>query len=258
MTESNQIITIIVAASENNVIGKNNDLIWRLPNDLKRFKELTSGHCIIMGRKTYESLPGILPNRKHIVLTRKHKNEFPENILVVNNFEEALYEARDDSNPFIIGGGEIYKSGIKFAEKIELTRVHENFDGDTFFPKIDSDTWTLINRVENINGRPVWSCLCLCGKTVEVKSKNLVTNKSKHCGCLTNYAEFSEEETLWIKSQIGKKDHQEVADELGVSRDQLRYHLRKNNIKWKDFKIWNKEEDQWLRDNAKKITGSGS
>ncbi len=149
MTESNQIITIIVAASENNVIGKNNDLIWRLPNDLKRFKELTSGHCIIMGRKTYESLPGILPNRKHIVLTRKHKNEFPENILVVNNFKEALYEARNDSNPFIIGGGEIYKSGIKFAEKIELTRVHENFDGDTFFPKIDSDTWTLINRVEN-------------------------------------------------------------------------------------------------------------
>ena len=149
MTQSNQIITIIVAASENNVIGKNNDLIWRLPNDLKRFKELTSGHCIIMGRKTYESLPGILPNRKHIVLTRKHKNEFPENILVVNNFEEALYEARNDSNPFIIGGGEVYKSGVILAEKIELTRVHENFDGDTFFPKIDSDTWTLINRVEN-------------------------------------------------------------------------------------------------------------
>ena len=112
----------------------------------------------------------------------------------------------------------------------------------------------VIKRVENINGRPVWSCLCLCGKTVEVKSKNLVTNKSKHCGCLTNYAEFSEEETLWIKSQIGKKDHQEVADELGVSRDQLRYHLKKNDIKWRNFKIWEKEEDQWLRDNAKKIT----
>ena len=90
-----------------------------------------------------------MPNRKHILLTRKHKNEFPENISVVTSFEEALHEARNDSNPFIIGGGEIYKSGIKFAEKIELTRVHENFDGDTFFPKIDSDTWTLINRVEN-------------------------------------------------------------------------------------------------------------
>ena len=149
MTQSNQIITIIVAASENNVIGKNNDLIWRLPYDLKRFKELTSCPFIIMGRKTLESLPGILPNRKHIVLTRKHKNEFPENISIVNNFEEALNEARNDSNPFIIGGGEIYKSGIKFAEKIELTRVHQNFDGDTFFPKIDSDTWTLINRLEN-------------------------------------------------------------------------------------------------------------
>ena len=149
MTHSNQIITIIVAASKNNVIGKNNDLIWRLPNDLKRFKELTSGHSIIMGRKTFESLPGILPNRKHIVLTRKCKDEFPKNISVVNNFEEALYEARNDLNPFIIGGGEIYKSGIKFAEKIELTRVHENFEGDTFFPEIDSDIWTLINKVEN-------------------------------------------------------------------------------------------------------------
>jgi dihydrofolate reductase len=149
MTHSNQIITIIVAASENNVIGKNNDLIWRLPNDLKRFKELTSGHCIIMGRKTYESLPGILPNRKHIVLTRKHKDEFPENISVVSNFEEALYEARNDLNPFIIGGGEIYGSTIKFAGKIELTRVHENFDGDTYFPEINSDAWALINRVEN-------------------------------------------------------------------------------------------------------------
>ena len=69
-----------------------------------------------------------------------------------------------------------------------------------------------------------------------------------------NFAEFSEEETLWIKSQIGKKNHQEVADELGVSRDQLRYHLKKNDINWRNFKIWEKEEDQWLRDNAKKIT----
>ena len=112
----------------------------------------------------------------------------------------------------------------------------------------------VLNRVENINGRPVWACLCLCGNIVDVKSKNLLTDKSKHCGCLLNYAEFSEEETLWIKSQIGKKDHQEVADELGVSRDQLRYHLKKNNIKWRDFKVWKEEEDQWLRDNAKKIT----
>ena len=149
MTYPDKIITIIVAASENNVIGKNNDLIWRLPNDLKRFKELTSGHCIIMGRKTFESLPGILPKRKHIVLTRKHKDEFAENISVVNNFEEALHEAKNDPNPFIIGGGEVYKSAIKFAKKIELTRVHANFDGDTFFPKINPDFWTLISRVEN-------------------------------------------------------------------------------------------------------------
>ena len=142
-------IKIISALSSNRVIGYDGKIPWFIKGELKRFKDLTLNHNVVMGRKTYESLPGILPNRKHIVLTRKHKNEFPENISVVTSFEEALHEARNDSNPFIIGGGEIYKSGIKFAEKIELTRVHENFDGDTFFPKIDSDTWTLINRVEN-------------------------------------------------------------------------------------------------------------
>ena len=143
------IISHVVAMSNNNVIGVDNNLPWNLKADLAHFKEYTSNKIIIMGRKTFESLPGILPNRKHIVLTRKRKDEFPKNISVVNNFEEALHEARNDLNPFIIGGGEIYKSGIKFAEKIELTRVHKNFDGDTFFPEIDLDTWTLINRVEN-------------------------------------------------------------------------------------------------------------
>ena len=83
-------ITIIVAAAENDAIGKNNDLIWSLPDDLKRFKRLTSGHCIIMGRKTFDSFPGLLPNRKHIVISKKSKSYFPEEVIVVNNFKDAI------------------------------------------------------------------------------------------------------------------------------------------------------------------------
>ena len=138
-------ITIIVAAAENDAIGKNNDLIWSLPNDLKRFKKLTSGHCIIMGRKTFDSFPGLLPKRKHIVISKKPAASFPENVVVVKSIEDALKETEDDKNPFIIGGGQIYKLAMDLSDKIELTRVHENFEADTFFPKIDTDKWKLIN-----------------------------------------------------------------------------------------------------------------
>ena len=89
-------ITIIVAAAVNDAIGKDNDLIWSWPNDLKRFKRLTSGHCIIMGRKTFDSFPGLLPNRKHIVISRNKNNSFPEKVTVVDNFEDALKETDDD------------------------------------------------------------------------------------------------------------------------------------------------------------------
>tara|TARA_B100001287_G_C22683140_1_gene531662 strand:+ start:692 stop:1195 length:504 start_codon:yes stop_codon:yes gene_type:complete len=142
-------ITIIVAASENGAIGKDNDLIWSLPNDLKRFKKLTSGHCIIMGRKTFDSFPGLLPNRKHIVISRKPINYFPEGVKVVNSFTNALKATGDDDNPFIIGGGQIYKLAMNISDKIELTRVHEDFDADTFFPKISEDKWKLINEEFN-------------------------------------------------------------------------------------------------------------
>ena len=138
-------ITIIVAASENNAIGKNNDLIWSLPNDLKRFKKLTSGHCIIMGRKTFDSFPGLLPNRKHIVISKKSDSYFPDEVIVVNNFEDAVKATNEDENPYVIGGGQIYNLAIKCADKIELTRVHEEFDADTFFPKIDENEWELLN-----------------------------------------------------------------------------------------------------------------
>ena len=142
-------ITIIVAAAENNAIGKNNNLIWSLPNDLKRFKKLTSGHCIIMGRKTFDSFPGLLPNRKHIVISRNKNNSFPEEVTVVNNFEDAIKETGDDENPFIIGGGQIYKLAMEVGDKIELTRVHKEFKADTFFPKIDENKWRLINEEFN-------------------------------------------------------------------------------------------------------------
>ena len=142
-------ITIIVAAAENNAIGKDNDLIWSLPNDLKRFKKLTSGHSIIMGRKTFDSFPGLLPNRKHIVISRNKNISFSDEVTVVNNFEDAIRETGDDENPFIIGGGQIYKLAMDIVDKIELTRVHEEFKADTFFPKIDEDKWKLIHEEFN-------------------------------------------------------------------------------------------------------------
>ena len=139
-------ITIIVAAAENDAIGKNNDLIWNLPDDLKRFKRLTSGHCIIMGRKTFDSFPGLLPNRKHIVISKKSDSYFPEEVIIVNNFEDALKATNEDENPYVIGGGQIYNLAMKYCDIIELTRVHEKFEADTFFPKINENEWKLINE----------------------------------------------------------------------------------------------------------------
>lgn len=134
-------ITIIVAAAQNDAIGKGNKLIWHLSDDLKRFKNLTNGHHIIMGRKTFESFPKPLPNRTHIVITRQTDYKAPDGVILVNNLEDALDAAKTDSQPFIIGGGEIYKQSLAIADKIELTRVHENFEADTFFPKVDMSVW---------------------------------------------------------------------------------------------------------------------
>lgn len=136
-----QVITIIVAAAENDAIGKDNQLIWHLRDDLRRFKTLTSGHHIIMGRKTFESFPKPLPNRTHIVISRQDNYQVPEGVIVVNSLEKALENAKSDMQPFIIGGGEIYKQAMPLADKIEITRVHETFEADTFFPKIDTSVW---------------------------------------------------------------------------------------------------------------------
>ena len=134
-------LTMIVAAGENNEIGKDNDLIWHLRDDLKRFKALTSGHHIIMGRKTFESFPKPLPNRTHVVISRQKDYRVPEGVLVVNSIEDAIDAASSDNQPFIIGGGEIYKQAMPFASKIELTRVHSTFSADTFFPEINMNEW---------------------------------------------------------------------------------------------------------------------
>ncbi|WP_299110753.1 dihydrofolate reductase [uncultured Winogradskyella sp.] len=140
-------LTIIVAAGEDNAIGKDNNLIWHLSNDLKRFKKLTSGHHIIMGRKTFESFPKPLPNRIHIVITRQLDYKVPSGVIVVNNLEDAIDAAKTDTQPFIIGGGEIYKLSMHLADKLEITRVHSTFEGaDTHFPEIDSSKWKEVNR----------------------------------------------------------------------------------------------------------------
>ena len=141
-------LTIIVAAGEDNAIGKDNSLIWHLSDDLKHFKSLTSGHHIIMGRKTFESFPKPLPNRTHIVITRQQDYIVPSGVIVVNSLEDAIDAARFDKQPFIIGGGEIYKQAMPLADKLEITRVHSTFENaDTFFPEIDKNNWQEVSRI---------------------------------------------------------------------------------------------------------------
>lgn len=135
-------LTMIAAAAENNALGKDNDLVWHLPDDFKRFKKLTTGHPIIMGRKTFESFPQPLPNRTHIVITR-NKDYQADGAVVVNSLEKAIEIAKKDPQPYIIGGGEIYNLALPKADKIELTRVHDSFEADAFFPEIDKDQWEL-------------------------------------------------------------------------------------------------------------------
>lgn len=136
-------LTMIAAAAENNALGKDNDLVWHLPDDFKRFKSLTSGHHIIMGRKTFESFPKPLPNRTHVVITRQ-KDYAAEGAIIVNSLEKALQLAKDDPQPYIIGGGEIYNLALEKADTIELTRVHGEFEADAFFPEIDPAKWQLV------------------------------------------------------------------------------------------------------------------
>jgi len=138
-------ITMIAAAGENNELGKDNDLVWHLPDDFKRFKDLTTGHHIIMGRKTFESFPKLLPNRTHVVITRNQEYR-ADGVIMVYDMETALEIAKEDPQPFIIGGGEIYRIGMDYADKIELTRIYGTFEADTYFPEIPEEDWELVQE----------------------------------------------------------------------------------------------------------------
>src|SRR3972149_2923691 len=133
---TNKNISIIVAIAENNAIGKNNELLWKLPDDLKRFKKITTGHTVIMGRRTFESLPaGALPNRKNLVISDIPGEVF-ENCQMAYSIEEALALCDENEEAFVIGGGMIYKHFLPHARKLYITKVHEEFDADTYFPEI--------------------------------------------------------------------------------------------------------------------------
>jgi len=136
-------ITVIAAVAENNALGKENQLLWHLPDDFKRFKTLTSGHYIIMGRKTFESFPKPLPNRTHVIISRQ-ANYQPEGCIVVNSLEQAIAVCPKTEEVFIIGGGEIYRQSIAVADKLDLTKVHATFEADTHFPEIDLSQWQLV------------------------------------------------------------------------------------------------------------------
>jgi len=136
---------MIAAIAENFALGKDNDLIWHLPDDFKRFKQLTSGHYIIMGRKTFESFPKPLPNRTHVIISRQ-KNYVAEGCMVVTSMEEALAILPENEDAFIIGGGEIYQLALPFADKMELTKVHTSLEADTFFPLFVMEDWNLTTQ----------------------------------------------------------------------------------------------------------------
>ncbi len=141
-------LSIIVAVANHNVIGINNTLPWHLPEDLKRFRALTTGHHIIMGRKTYESLGRLLPNRTTVIVTR-NKNYQVEGALIAHGLQAALTLCKADSEPFLIGGAELYKEGIGLANKLYVTEVHADFAGDAFFDRIDLTRWQEVGREQH-------------------------------------------------------------------------------------------------------------
>ena len=140
-------ITIIAAIGNNNELGKGNDLIWHLPADLQRFKKRTTGHAIIMGRNTFESIGKPLPNRRSIIITRNTSYQ-KEGCEIVHSLEDAikLIEPQDDA--FIIGGAQIYKEAMEknVVDQLDITKVHQDFEADVFFPTIDSKTWKEVSR----------------------------------------------------------------------------------------------------------------
>ncbi|MBO7134393.1 MAG: dihydrofolate reductase [Bacteroidales bacterium] len=156
---TNRQITMIVAVAENGAIGKDNNLLWHISGDLKRFKAITTGHSIIMGRKTYLSFPKRpLPDRKNIILTTS--DTVFEGAYTAKNIEQALALC-DSDEVFIIGGESIYRQFLPYTTKIYLTRVHQSYDADTFFPTLNMDEWETIDTEEHLDGEPPFTYITL-------------------------------------------------------------------------------------------------
>lgn len=144
-------LSIIVAIANENVIGKDNKLIWHLPEDLKRFKEITSGHKIIMGRKTFESLGRVLPNRKHIILCNDMQMDIDnENVEILDDISKLDKYINSDEECFVIGGATIYKLLMPYANKMYITKINQDFEGDVWFPEIKDAEWEEVSREKGI------------------------------------------------------------------------------------------------------------
>ena len=144
-------LSIIVAKAKNNVIGKDNKLIWHIPEDLKRFKNITTGHTIIMGRKTFESLGRVLPNRHHIVLCNDaNLNIDDENVEVLSDISLLDKYINDDDEHFVIGGATIYKLLMPYCKKMYITEINQDFDGDVYFPEIDMSVWKVTQKEKGL------------------------------------------------------------------------------------------------------------
>ena len=144
-------LSIIVAKAKNNVIGKNNKIIWNLPDDLKRFKKLTTGHTIIMGRKTFESLGRVLPERKHIIFSQNPDFKVnDENVEIVHSMLQIQEYIENEEENFVIGGAMIYNLLMPYVKKMYITQINKEFEGDTFFPKIDENIWKEVERIQGI------------------------------------------------------------------------------------------------------------
>jgi dihydrofolate reductase len=146
-------LSMIVAMAQNHTIGNENKLLFYLPNDLKRFKRITTGHAVIMGRKTFESLPnGALPNRRNIVITAQQNASF-EGCETVHTVEEAIEAVHNEEEAFVIGGGTIYNQFYPRVSKIYLTMIHQDFEGDTFFPELNFTEWNVVLREDLVDER---------------------------------------------------------------------------------------------------------
>ena len=144
-------LSTIVAIANNNVIGKDNQLIWHLPEDLKRFKRLTTNHTIIMGRKTFESLGRVLPNRKHVILCNDAEmNIDDENVEILDDISKLKKYKDSEEENFVIGGATIYKLLMPYADKMYVTHIKEEFEGDVYFPEISEKDWKITEREKGL------------------------------------------------------------------------------------------------------------